>query len=528
MQTKRHHPSLHKLRKSLLTPKFVFSLFLITQHNYHQVCLSFNQQFRLNHSCCRISQSRRTEQITPVLLQTLITSTKLLVFNKKKEHSYTNKQLLHNNMKNSEVKTRKQTTGIVMTRSMFLSSWKILICLISSMYISIQDSNAFQIPMIGSSSSMYNKKSVVTYNTKESLKDVESIVDRTVVYKPLTISIRDGASSNMIDVPVACWYPYKSIMNDLTPEKEEEMIIKSMPIAMYQHRISIRRIGQLLVKWNWIPSFAVKNYNLSPTDSVLNVIDGQQLPLPSIVVDNNKKSPNNLPIILLAHGFLGSRYDLSHLAEELASNGFICLSVEYPESLAASYERIDGLDRRIVNEQLLQTMENQWKISSSKTTKFGIVGHSLGSGTVFTTGSNNWARISLAGFPRNDFPKGLNAMFITSTNDGAVSISRVGGKQAFEQANYPIIDYPLNSKMIPSRCTIIYEGIDAPNHISFLTEGVNNAMIDLLSPLLPVAQSLKIPVLDFDQYMVSRDSVYTASRTHPLIIQYLKQEMKIN
>ena len=50
-------------------------------------------------------------------------------------------------------------------------------------------------------------------------------------------------------------------------------------------------------------------------------------------------------------------------------------------------------------------------------------------------------------------------------------------------------------------------------------------MIEFLAPLLPVAQAFKIPVLDFDRYQLSRDSVATAAVVHPLIIQYLKQEM---
>ena len=42
-------------------------------------------------------------------------------------------------------------------------------------------------------------------------------------------------------------------------------------------------------------------------------------------------------VVFLAHGFLGSRTDLSYLAEELAAQGFVCVAAEYPESLEASY-----------------------------------------------------------------------------------------------------------------------------------------------------------------------------------------------
>jgi hypothetical protein len=63
----------------------------------------------------------------------------------------------------------------------------------------------------------------------------------------------------------------------------------------------------------------------------------------------------------------------------------------------------------------------------------------------------------------------------------------------------------------------------APNHISFLAEGPNNAMVEFLSPLLPLARLLKIPLLDFDKYQLSRDSKDTSDVVIPLIVKYMKQ-----
>ena len=42
-------------------------------------------------------------------------------------------------------------------------------------------------------------------------------------------------------------------------------------------------------------------------------------------------------------------------------------------------------------------------------------------------------------------------------------------------------------------------------------------MISLLSPLLPVARALKVPVLDFDTYLRLQDSEEVASEMLPLI-----------
>jgi predicted dienelactone hydrolase len=64
----------------------------------------------------------------------------------------------------------------------------------------------------------------------------------------------------------------------------------------------------LLAGWNFIPDFATKDFQLKPT--MHTVVDGSKLNLPS-----------SGPVVFLAHGYLGSRFDLSHLAEALAQEG---------------------------------------------------------------------------------------------------------------------------------------------------------------------------------------------------------------
>ena len=75
----------------------------------------------------------------------------------------------------------------------------------------------------------------------------------------------------------------------------------------------------------------------------------------------------------------------------------------------------------------------------------------------------------------------------------------------------------------PSRCALVFDRPDAPNHISFLSGGVNDSMVGYLSPLLPVAQALGIPVLDFDRYKVSRDSGRTGEVVVPLVCGFMGQ-----
>jgi hypothetical protein len=170
-------------------------------------------------------------------------------------------------------------------------------------------------------------------------------------------------------------------------------------------------------------------------------------------------------------------------------------------------------------------MATEWNLEA---TSYGIVGHSLGCGTAVSTGDSKWARVLIAGFPRQQDGSSIpgTVLFLSSMNDGAVSLSRFGGVNAIP-ADYVRLDETTlwNVGRIPPRAALVFNRPDAPNHISFLTDGVNNAMIQLLSPLLPLAQALKIPVLDFDRYKESRDSRQTAEIVIPLVTNYLKQHM---
>jgi pimeloyl-ACP methyl ester carboxylesterase len=322
----------------------------------------------------------------------------------------------------------------------------------------------------------------------------------------------------------------------------------------YNHRISVRRIGQLLARWNFIPAFASRSFTLSPTlAGQVVAATGQAAPFSISSSSRDQQQQEQFPVIVLAHGYLGSRFDLSHLAERLATRGFVCVAPEYPESLAASYERKEGLDRSVITQELLQTLQDTWKIHPSS---FGIIGHSLGCGTCLSTGDSSWTRILISGGPPREvqrngqpMPESSNILYITSTNDGVTSRFSGSGTVPRLPAGYQLLDEDQvaalllarstssstdpsttaikqqERTLLPSKALFQINRPDGPNHISFLAEGVNNAMVDFLSPLLPLAQAMNIPVLDFDRYQQSRDSVATAQAYQPLVIAYLEQYM---
>jgi hypothetical protein len=184
--------------------------------------------------------------------------------------------------------------------------------------------------------------------------------------------------------------------------------------------------------------------------------------------------------------------------------------------LAASYERKPGLDRTIVNNELLKFID-----SSIQPSGYGVVGHSLGCGTALRLGDASWARVLIAGPPApEDCLSPL--LFISSLNDGLV---RARGPLMLPPSYQRLQEGDLPTP-IPRLAALIFDRPDAPNHISYLSENVNDAMVNFLSPLLPVAQAMSIPVLDFDKYQLSRDSKPTAAIIKPLISDFLVQQMK--
>jgi hypothetical protein len=135
------------------------------------------------------------------------------------------------------------------------------------------------------------------------------ITPTQVAYRAMSIEAPGG-----VTVPVAMWYPVEdNDMQRTTPIMDYPKLPPRMPpqTLKYTHRISVRRIGQLLAGWEFIPSFASRGFELAPTTPVM---DGSNSPFPT-----------RGPVVLLAHGYLGSRFDLSHIAEALAREGKLVL-----------------------------------------------------------------------------------------------------------------------------------------------------------------------------------------------------------
>lgn len=376
----------------------------------------------------------------------------------------------------------------------------------------------------------------------------------TTVFRDLKIDVPIPSTTLSVSVPVAAWYPLDEVRKD--GEQGQR--------ATYHHRISVRKIASLLIGLDLgflADKLLSKNYDIFPLSK--GVIDGDRGGVGE--ADVPIQPPRKCPVVILAHGYLGSRFDLYHIAEALASQGFVCLCPEYPESLAASYEskiKIDDgsdtakttvIDRSLITSRLIQYITS---CESNKDadgdvglcispSSWSIVGHSLGCGTAMRTGDASWTRVCIAGGAvngnsnsgnRNRGGKGDATLVISSTNDGVVQSNFVDERipSDFERSILRMdsnengetkepLDSILKTKILGRKTSILLTGPNAPSHVSYLSGGTVNAMVDLLSPLLPIAKFLSIPVLDFDKYVESRDWIRSADIVVPRITSFLVQ-----
>ena len=173
-----------------------------------------------------------------------------------------------------------------------------------------------------------------------------------------------------VDVPCAVWRPS-------TPTSQPTTVSP----ASYSYRISVPRIAKLLVGLP-VPSFP---FLTSTTD----------LPPTSSGITSSPPAPIDpgCPLIIVSHGYLGSRFDLSVICESLALNGLTAVSPEFPESLSASYDT-SGSSSVACPSRLDIVSE----ILKGHTGPVGLLGHSLGTGLTLEYPRAGSPRCVIAGF----------------------------------------------------------------------------------------------------------------------------------
>jgi len=291
-------------------------------------------------------------------------------------------------------------------------------------------------------------------------------------------------------IPIALWYP----LSDDDSNKPSG----SQP---YRYRIGIRNLFKV---------FLGLDLPFIPNPEVLS---GDT----AVRVDGTPKAQQQGGIVF-AHGMLGSRFDMADLCAALASRGFVVSSADFAESISASFTPNEGTTREAIIEAEMALLARDFGASL-----FGIVGHSAGGGSATTVpGPFALGRCAVAGARPY---RGTDPLYlVASAGDGVVPLDRV--REAVPP-NAAVTADPAAVRWDNARRAgaLLIEGpvgdaSHAPNHISFLDEEANAALVRVLAPLLPLARFLKLPVLDFDVYTERKDARQTAAAVRPSIVSF--------
>jgi len=311
---------------------------------------------------------------------------------------------------------------------------------------------------------------------------------QAVGYSPSSLSV--GGQQ----VPLAIWYPAAAQLGSRVETAD----------APYDYFISLGKLFQLFLGLG-VPLVLGRRFTLRGGDGVR--VDAP--------LCQSWGAGGQRPGIIFAHGYLGSRFDMLELCERLARRGFVVAAPDFAESLSGSFEPTGATARGAILKATMDRLRRDFGAA-----RFGIVGHSAGAGTA-TTAADEFAcgRVALAGL-RGGYSGADPFLVIASAGDGVVPLRRV--RQALPagtEVKIALSDIDVSAQR---SAWLVLDPLDAgtgmpPCHISFLSPATNGAMVEFLSPLLPLANFLGVPVLDFDVYRELRDAGATAKVVLPVI-----------
>ena len=254
--------------------------------------------------------------------------------------------------------------------------------------------------------------------------------------------------------------------------------------------------------------------------------------IPSSALSTSLPIPSNSNFIIFAHGFLGSRFDMLHLCELLASRGYTVLAPELPESISNSFETTDGVSRDSIVDATMSFIRRE-----NPNPRFGIFGHSMGGGTAAqNTNSFPLGRVSIAGYRPGATVD--PTLIVASEGDMVIPLNRITtalppSSTTVTFTGEPILDI---KSIISQHNTISFimseistdPGLFQTNHISFLSPSTNDALVSGLRALIPLAKALKMPLLDMDLYMNSRDSAIALTKFQDVVLDFYDFHSKNN
>jgi dienelactone hydrolase len=111
---------------------------------------------------------------------------------------------------------------------------------------------------------------------------------------------------------------------------------------------------------------------------------------------------------------------MMHICEELASMGFVVAAPEMPESLSASYEPNERVQRSCIVDETIGMMQRNFGVGDN----LGIFGHSAGGGTsTNVAGPFKLGRCAIAGFRGYGGTDPL--LVVASVGDGIIPLDGI-------------------------------------------------------------------------------------------------------
>lgn len=117
-------------------------------------------------------------------------------------------------------------------------------------------------------------------------------------------------------------------------------------------------------------------------------------------------APGAYPLVIISHGYPGNRYLMSHIGENLASKGFVAVSIDHKDS---TYDDQKAFGSTLYNRSfdqlfVLNEMDRQGKVGSGSflaglvdASRAGIVGYSMGGYGVVNVIGGGYSDTSVAG-----------------------------------------------------------------------------------------------------------------------------------
>ena len=183
-----------------------------------------------------------------------------------------------------------------------------------------------------------------------SVRAAENVVARAVA-RPVAYFETDLPLSCGASVPAAVWVPGGASASE--------------EAATYAYRISVGKLFRTFLGLG-LPNGLARTVPLRASRGVVSAAE----PL------SRSALPEGTPIVVLAHGFLGSRFDLSLFGEALAAEGAVAISPDFDESLTGSYVP-DG-DGGTSRDAIVAACVTYARASLGATGRLGALGHSMG------------------------------------------------------------------------------------------------------------------------------------------------------